>query len=301
MNIEKIDETRKNIVTEIKEKIKKNRKYIHPCNNEFQEDIKKYGFDSGHNFMTWMQNNGIMRNPTRVEKEKKAKCRGFDNLEDFEKYEKECEDKGYKNYCQTLEEKYGKEFADWTRNNKDKAANAWLNIGCKTMREYDAKRIKAWKHKNGTSIPMQKNENCTSYVGICIGEKTSEPILIEIFGNIDKIMPYGNPGYEYIVKGGYKIDVKTSNIQDNKVEGSFYESWDYHIKYNQIADYFLLLAFDNLDNKKLIHIWLIENNSIIRGKLMKEFDHLKIMNSPRSIEYFGKYEFIRGTSSNIKS
>ena len=36
-----------------------------------------------------MQNNGIMKNPTRIEKEDKAKRHGFDNVKDFEIHEKD--------------------------------------------------------------------------------------------------------------------------------------------------------------------------------------------------------------------
>lgn len=59
-------ENEENIIKEIREKIKKlktyGRDYVHPCNREFQEDMKKYGFENGNKFICWMQNNGILIN-----------------------------------------------------------------------------------------------------------------------------------------------------------------------------------------------------------------------------------------------
>lgn len=59
------------IKKEIKEKIKNDPKYIHPANKEFQKDIKKYGFNSGYEYITWMQNNGILKNPIDVDRKHK--------------------------------------------------------------------------------------------------------------------------------------------------------------------------------------------------------------------------------------
>lgn len=50
-NIEKI---RKNAITEIKEKVKKSPGYLHPCNKERQEDMKRLKFISGYEFTYWM-------------------------------------------------------------------------------------------------------------------------------------------------------------------------------------------------------------------------------------------------------
>lgn len=57
------------IIKEIKEKIKNEENYLHPCNKERQEDMKKFGFISGCEFTSWMQQNGIMKSPTDVKRE----------------------------------------------------------------------------------------------------------------------------------------------------------------------------------------------------------------------------------------
>lgn len=72
-------------------------------------------------------------------------------------------------------------------------------------------------------------------------------------------MPYANPGYDIIVKGGHKIDSKLRTLMED-LEYHFY-GWKYKIDYNNIADYFLLIALDT-DCKKILHIWLIHKNKL---------------------------------------
>lgn len=66
-------ENEENIIKEIREKIKKlkidGKNYVRQCSREFQEDIKKYGFENGNRFINWIQNNGILKNLTRVKQE----------------------------------------------------------------------------------------------------------------------------------------------------------------------------------------------------------------------------------------
>ena len=55
MTKENINEIRIEWITKIKEKIKKNPRYIHPCNIERQDDMKTLEFESGSRFIYWMQ------------------------------------------------------------------------------------------------------------------------------------------------------------------------------------------------------------------------------------------------------
>lgn len=55
-----------NIKIEIKEKIGKNPKYIHPCSKEFQEDIKRFGFNNGNEFISFLKQNGILKSDIKV-------------------------------------------------------------------------------------------------------------------------------------------------------------------------------------------------------------------------------------------
>ncbi len=69
-NIVKI---RKDAIIEIKKKVKKNPEYLNPCNKKRLEDMKRFKFNSGHEFTCWMQQNDIMKNPADINREKKNK------------------------------------------------------------------------------------------------------------------------------------------------------------------------------------------------------------------------------------
>ena len=56
-----------NIKIEIKEKIRKNPRYVNPCSKEFQEDIKRFGFNSGNMFISFLKQNGILKNDAYID------------------------------------------------------------------------------------------------------------------------------------------------------------------------------------------------------------------------------------------
>lgn len=64
--MESVDQIRIKAISEIKEKVKKNPKYLNPVNKERLEDMKTLRFVSGNGFTSWMQQNGIMKNPTKA-------------------------------------------------------------------------------------------------------------------------------------------------------------------------------------------------------------------------------------------
>lgn len=136
-------------------------------------------------------------------------------------------------------------------------------------------------------------------MGVHIGEDVAISILIDIFGGIEKIMRHNYPWYEFITKGGYKIDVKTATLD----YGGY---WEYHISYNNVVDYFLLLAYDNICNMCMSHVWLIRKDEIIRkrvgkGYVMKKFcdrERIKININSESLDYFRKYEWLHKPTHN---
>ena len=97
----------------------------------------------------------------------------------------------------------------------------------------------------------KKNLKSLTYLGVTIAEK----VLSKIFKNV-KLMPYGNPGYDFKCGKGFLVDVKSGCIRKN------YIAWTFHINKNIIADYFLCLAFDNRDNLNPLHVWLIPNKRV---------------------------------------
>lgn len=80
-------------IIKIKEKIKKNPKYIHPCNRERQEDMEILQFSNGYDFTFWMQQNGILSSSART-RDKYFQDKGFKNRQDYE--DKCSRDLGFK-------------------------------------------------------------------------------------------------------------------------------------------------------------------------------------------------------------
>ena len=103
-----------------------------------------------------------------------------------------------------------------------------------------------WTHRIGKRKPMGENRACSSFLGIHIAER----ILAHYFEEIT-MMPNNNRGYDFLCKKGFKIDVKSSCLMKSR------DAWCFVIDRNQIADYFLLLAFDNRTDLEPQHIWLI--------------------------------------------
>lgn len=126
--------------------------------------------------------------------------------------------------------------------------------------------------------PASKTKQCSVYLGIIIAEK----VLSRFFDNMIK-MPYNNPGYDFICGKGFKIDCKSSCLcYDKRKPNRAY--WHFTIKRNEIADYFLCLAFDNRDSLEPQHIWLIP------GKWISNQVGLNITNKPKPIAKWSKCE-----------
>lgn len=103
-------------------------------------------------------------------------------------------------------------------------------------------------------IPMGVNRACSSFLGVHI----AEDVLQNVFRNVER-MPYGNPGYDFICGNGYLIDSKASceRSQDGR-----HTSWQFRINKNTIADFFVLLAFDDRDNTNPLHVWMLPGHVV---------------------------------------
>ena len=107
--MENIENIRKNTIYEIKEKVKKNPKYLHPTNKERIEDMKRLMFISGNEFTQWMQKNGIMKNITKINSiAKERKIRNANCKTEYEYKNKCAKNAGFKDYA----ERY-KEYMHW--------------------------------------------------------------------------------------------------------------------------------------------------------------------------------------------
>lgn len=252
------------ILTEIKEKIRNNPKYLNPCGKEFQEDIKRYNFENGNKFTSWLQQNGILKNPTdahREDSEKTAKRMKFDS---------------YKEYHRKVYQ-------------KDK--------------EHKREQIKERRYIRGVQTPMDINKLCTASLGVDIGEmKIAKKILETIFEYIKK-MEYRNHGFDFICKNPrqefidkypqfrlerdkeYKIDAKTRCLSHNG------KDWSPDIDSN-IPNYFLFSLLDNREDLNLLHCLLIYKNEIIRGCRLCEMNYLTITNKPKHLLPFKIFDLV---------
>lgn len=150
----------------------------------------------------------------------------------------------------------------------DRRIKSGLASWCKTChKEYESEHRdhykelrKNWTHTTGRQVPMADNKKCSSFLGVHIAERA----LSRFFDHIVR-MPYGFPGYDFICGQGYKIDVKSSCLRKREKKG---DSWNYVLKCNDKADYFLLIAFDNRANLEPIHVWLVPGNVLNAKKTL---------------------------------
>jgi hypothetical protein len=149
--------------------------------------------------------------------------------------------------------------------------------------------LKEWRHDNGIQAPMEENKECSHHLGTCIAERQYGRIILpEMFGGIEKEMPYGYPKYDFIVTNGVEIDIKSCCIRENQ---GWY-GWEPHVRFNDVAKYFVILAFDNRTDLNLLHVWSIGRNEIIRGERFYMRDSIKITNKYGKLLEFRRYEWI---------
>ena len=206
-NIDNIDILRRKAIADIKEKIKRNSKYLSPANKERLEDMKKLMFVSGNEFTQWMQKNGIMNNPTDVD------------------------------------------------------------------------RVFRYLDKSGHE-PLGFNKDCSAYFG-----EFAERIMIQTFDGAKK-MPPCNPGFDWTCKRGDKIDNKARCLS-HECDRS---RWKYPIRQNNIADWFILSAWDDRESLNPLHVWVFHKEDIVRGRKFWMIDSFSINNTPKGLKELEKYE-----------
>lgn len=125
-----------------------------------------------------------------------------------------------------------------------------------------------WRIDRNSKTVM--NKNSSQYLGVFIAEKLTS----KMFKNVQR-MPQGNHGFDLICNEGYKIDVKSSATGSKGY-------WQFGIKKNKMADYFVIIAFESRDDLTPIHLWLIPG---------KDINHLNIIHiSKVTLSRWSKYE-----------
>lgn len=169
-----------------------------------------------------------------------------------------------------------------------------INAGCKTDKEYQekcardagfkdkAERDREWLHKTGRNFPSEDNPDCSSWFGYI-----SENYVMKTFE--DPIpMPPCNPGFDWKCKKGKRIDHKGRCLGYSKL--SNWSGWRFPIRWNNIADYFILSAWDNRDSLTPLHVWIFHKNDIIRGRKFWRRDSIVITNTYMALIEFKNYE-----------
>ena len=160
-----------------------------------------------------------------------------------------------------------------------------INRGYKDFNEYQNMR----NHIIGRCQPMSENKNCSSYLGVHIGER----VVTKIWDKAIR-MPNNTIGYDWTCPKGFKIQQKTSCICKSKVirdygSGEYiYDTLAFTINKNNIADYFLLVAFNNRYDLEPFGMWLFKKDDIVRGRKFNKFKNFKVTLS--KIDELKKYE-----------
>src|SRR3990167_3472046 len=149
MTADNIEKIRKDALSDIKEKIKKNPKYLHPCNKERLEDMKRLEFNNGYDFTCWMVQNGIINNPTNVQHKqwkKTLKNAGCKTRSEYEN--KNAQKTGFKDYTESL-------------------------------------KVDRWNR--GDNEPVEFKDDCSSYIGCIVGEDgIGGSVLDMMFEEVEK-------------------------------------------------------------------------------------------------------------------
>ena len=232
----------------------------------------------------------------REQQKIKAKKDGFDNIDDWLKW------KVYP--FNILEKRYGKEFADWARENKDKVPKWYLDSGCKTDKEYQNKKardagFKDWnerqreyRYETGQCLPSEVNEDCSIHFG-----KFVENIMIHYYPGAIK-MPSNNPGFDYFWKDENGKDIKINS----KGRCLYYFEYGlpvliFPIDWNNMTDIFILSGWDNRESKNPLFALEFHKNDLIkygRGTLAPKVEFWKRdsigITYPEGLEEFRDYQ-----------
>lgn len=133
-----------------------------------------------------------------------------------------------------------------------------------------------WRHKTGRCSPALSAKGTPVYQGYI-----AELLLQDFFDGLEA-MQNCNPGYDYVCSKGFKIDVKSACLR--YPDGIKSGRWEFCIKKNRIADYFLCLAFDNISSLNPLHVWLFPGD-VLNGKAV-----FRISNINNSLKKWSAFE-----------
>lgn len=152
--------------------------------------------------------------------------------------------------CQSCNRDYQREYQRKHREYQREYQRDYRQKHRGQNREY----LRDYMHRTGRNQPMSKKRDCPAFLGIHVAER----VLSHIFKNVTR-MPYNNPGYDFVCNNGFLVDAKAA-CRGHHLHRS--DNWTFHIHKNQIAQYFICLAFNNREDLTPEHIWLIPAGDI---------------------------------------
>ena len=162
------------------------------------------------------------------------------------------------------------------------------NMNSRICKKCDVQRTRSWAIANRDKVkaswtryirkkghlPYSENKECPQYLGIHIAEE-----LLRHYFNDVEVMPFGNPGYDFICNKGWKVDAKSSCLLKDRKS----HTWQFNINRNTIADFFVCVAFDNREDLNVLHVWMIPGeklnhlmNASIRPSTVHKWDQYKL-------------------------
>ena len=119
---------------------------------------------------------------------------------------------------------------------------------------------------------MSEAKESSAYLGYI-----SEIVLAGAFHNVERAPP-NNPGWDFKCGRRMLIDAKAACLNKRGA------GWQFSIRRNKIANYFLLLAFGDRKTLAPMHVWLVP------GEMINSKTGITIACSSLSIDLWKKYE-----------
>lgn len=146
---------------------------------------------------------------------------------------------------------------------------------CRTCILEYARSYNAFHPHKYKYTPKPENKSCSYYLGCVIAEK----IVELIFKHVKH--PQVRCRYDFECTNGYKIDVKSACLDKRN-------KWQFGINKNNVADYFMLIAFNSRQDLNPVHLWLIKGDEYIREQRLNTYVRLDVTKA--NVSKFEKYE-----------
>lgn len=210
-------------------------------------------------------------------------------------------------------------FKSWPKVYQDKRNKLIKKRGHSNVAEYydkraqelgfanNSERAKVRNWNNGKHLPMEVREDCNLHFGIHKGETLFERFLLTIFEYVEH-MKANNKGFDFICENPkqdfidkyprlkleknkkYRIQLAMRCWHQYRHDTGAYE-WTFAIAHNNMVDYFIFCGWDKRDGFP-IRMWMFHKNEIIRGEMFWYRSGINMINRPKNLLEFQKYELI---------